>query len=122
MLLYRKYSLVSLVMRIVRLFILCIIIFGIIFLCIFFHQKTRVETETGKIQKNRYDTERLRYELIENSRRTSFVYHNREFCMREERKQGCARNISAISPLPAEIRRRDTPKATYRLPRPASVR
>jgi len=37
-----------------------------------------VETETGKIQKNRYDAEGLRYELIENGRRTSFVYHNGE--------------------------------------------
>ena len=37
-----------------------------------------METETGNIQKNRYDAEGLRYELIENGRRTSFVYHNGE--------------------------------------------
>ena len=37
-----------------------------------------METETGKVQKNRYDAEGLRYELIENGRRTSFVYHNGE--------------------------------------------
>jgi YD repeat-containing protein len=42
------------------------------------HQQTQVETETGKIQKNRYDAEGLRYELIENGRRTSFIYHNGE--------------------------------------------
>ena len=42
------------------------------------HQQTQVETETGNIQKNRYDAEGLRYELIENGRRTSFVYHNGE--------------------------------------------
>ena len=37
-----------------------------------------METETGNIQKNRYDAEGLRYELIENGRHTSFVYHNGE--------------------------------------------
>jgi RHS repeat-associated protein len=42
------------------------------------HQQTQVETETGNIQKNRYDAEGLRYELIENGRRTSFVYYNGE--------------------------------------------
>ncbi len=42
------------------------------------HQQTQVETETGKVQKNRYDAEGLRYELIENGKRTSFVYHNGE--------------------------------------------
>ena len=42
------------------------------------HQQTRVETETGNIQENQYDAEGLRYELLENGRRTSFVYHNGE--------------------------------------------
>ena len=42
------------------------------------HQQTQVETETGNIQKNRYDAVGLRYELIENGRQTSFVYHNGE--------------------------------------------
>ena len=42
------------------------------------HQQTQAETETGKVQKNKYDAEGLRYELIENGRRTRFVYHNGE--------------------------------------------
>ena len=42
------------------------------------HQQIQVETETGKVQENRYDAEGLRYELLENGRRTSFVYHNGE--------------------------------------------
>ena len=42
------------------------------------HQQTRVETETGSVQENRYDAEGLRFELLENGRRTSFVYHNGE--------------------------------------------
>ena len=42
------------------------------------HQQIRVQTETGNIQENRYDAEGLRYELLENGRRTSFVYHNGE--------------------------------------------
>ena len=42
------------------------------------HQQTRVETETGNVQENWYDSEGLRYELLENGRRTSFVYHNGE--------------------------------------------
>ena len=41
-------------------------------------QQTQVETEIGNIQKNRYDAEGLCYELVENGRRTSFVYHNGE--------------------------------------------
>ena len=42
------------------------------------HQQIRIETETGNIQENRYDSEGLRYELLEDGRRTSFVYHNGE--------------------------------------------
>lgn len=42
------------------------------------HQQTQVEIETETIQKNRYDAEGLRYELVENGKRTSFVYHNGE--------------------------------------------
>ena len=39
-------------------------------------QQIQVETQTGTIQKNRYDAESLHYDLIENGRRTNFVYHN----------------------------------------------
>ena len=42
------------------------------------HQQIRVQTETGNVQENCYDAEGLRYELLENGRRTSFVYHNGE--------------------------------------------
>ena len=56
------------------------------------HQQTQVETETGSIQKNRYDSEGLRYELLENGRRTSFVYHKGELLYERggetERSQG----------------------------------
>ena len=31
-----------------------------------------METETGSVQENRYDAEGLRFELLENGRRTSF--------------------------------------------------
>jgi len=47
------------------------------------HQQTKVETETGNVQENRYDVERLRFELLENGRRTSFVYHNGELLHEE---------------------------------------
>ncbi len=47
------------------------------------HQQTRVETETGNVQENRYDAEGLRFELVENGRRTSFVYHNGELLHEE---------------------------------------
>ena len=52
------------------------------------HQQTRVETETGNVQENRYDAEDLRFELLENGRRTSFVYHDGELLEegREEQK------------------------------------
>ena len=50
------------------------------------HQQTRVETETGDVQENRYDAEGLRFELLENGRRTSFVYHNGELLYREGRE------------------------------------
>jgi len=42
------------------------------------HQQTQVETEAGNVQENWYDSEGLRYELLENGRRISFVYHNGE--------------------------------------------
>lgn len=42
------------------------------------HQQTRIELEDGRIQKNRYDAEGLRYELLENGKSTYFVYHNGE--------------------------------------------
>ena len=50
------------------------------------HQQTRVETETGSVQENRYDAEGLRFELLENGRRTSFVYHNGELLQEEGRE------------------------------------
>ena len=52
------------------------------------HQQTQVETETGNIQKNRYDAEGLRYELIESGRRTSFIYHNGELLHEEGEEAG----------------------------------
>ena len=55
------------------------------------HQQTQVETETGNIQKNRYDVEGLRYELIENGRRTSFVYHNGEFLHEKGEEAGLSK-------------------------------
>ena len=42
------------------------------------HQQTRIETEDGRIQENKYDAEGLRYDLIENGKRTRFIYHNGE--------------------------------------------
>ena len=42
------------------------------------HQQTRIETKDGRIQENRYDAEGLRYDLIENGKRTHFIYHNGE--------------------------------------------
>ena len=51
------------------------------------HQQTRVETETGNVQENRYDAEGLRFELLENGRRTSFVYHNGELLQEEGREE-----------------------------------
>ncbi len=55
------------------------------------HQQTQVETETGKIQKNRYDAEGLRYELVENGRRTSFVYHNGELLHEKGEEAGLSK-------------------------------
>ena len=51
------------------------------------HQQTRVETETGSVQENRYDAEGLRFELLENGRRTSFVYHDGELLHEEGREE-----------------------------------
>ncbi len=35
------------------------------------HQQTRVETESGNVQENRYDVENLRFELLDNGRKNS---------------------------------------------------
>ena len=51
------------------------------------HQQTKVETERGNVQENRYDSESLRFELLENGRRTGFVYHNGEL-LHEEGREG----------------------------------
>ncbi len=51
------------------------------------HQQTRVEMENGSVQENRYDAENLRFELLENGRRTSFVYHNGELLHEEGREE-----------------------------------
>ena len=51
------------------------------------HQQTKVETENGNVQENRYDVENLRFELLENGRRTSFVYHNGELLHEEGREE-----------------------------------
>ena len=47
------------------------------------HQQTKVETESGEVQENRYDVEGLRFELLENGKRTGFVYHNGELLHEE---------------------------------------
>ncbi len=51
------------------------------------HQQTKVETESGNVQENRYDSESLRFELLENGRRTGFVYHNGELLHEEGREE-----------------------------------
>ena len=51
------------------------------------HQQNRVETENGRVQENRYDAENLRFELLENGKRTSFVYHNGELLHEEGREE-----------------------------------
>ncbi len=47
------------------------------------HRQTKVETEDGNVQENRYDSENLRFELLENGKRTSFVYHDGELLHEE---------------------------------------
>ena len=60
------------------------------------HQQTRVETENGSVQENRYDAEGLRFELLENGRRTSFVYHDGELLQEEGREeQGTSYHLGA---------------------------
>ena len=55
-----------------------------------------METETGSVQENRYDAEGLRFELLENGRRTSFVYHNGELLQEEGREeQGTSYHLGA---------------------------
>ena len=51
------------------------------------HQQTKVETENGDVQENRYDAENLRFELLENGRKTSFVYHKGELLHEEGREE-----------------------------------
>ncbi|WP_300791845.1 RHS repeat domain-containing protein [uncultured Acetatifactor sp.] len=57
------------------------------------HRQVRVEEKlsvgngTRKVQENRYDAENLRFELLEDGRCTSFVYHNGEL-LHEERREG----------------------------------
>lgn len=51
------------------------------------HRQIKVETETGHVQENCYDAENLRFELLENGRRTSFVYHRGEI-LHEEGGEG----------------------------------
>ena len=58
-------------------------------------QQTRVETETGNVQENRYDAEGLRFELLENGRRTSFVYHNGELLEAGREEQGISYHLGA---------------------------
>ena len=58
-------------------------------------QQTRVETETGNVQENRYDAEGLRFELLENGRRTSFVYHNGELLEEGREEQGTSYHLGA---------------------------
>lgn len=50
-------------------------------------QQTKLETENGNVRENRYDAERLRFELLENGRRTSFVVHNGELLHEEGREE-----------------------------------
>ena len=55
-----------------------------------------METETGNVQENRYDAEGLRFELLENGRRTSFVYHDGELLQEEGREeQGTSYHLGA---------------------------
>ncbi len=47
------------------------------------HRQTKVETEDGNVQENRYDVENLRFELLENGKRTRFIYHDGELLHEE---------------------------------------
>ncbi len=47
------------------------------------HRQTKVETKDGNVQENRYDVENLRFELLENGKRTRFVYHDGELLHEE---------------------------------------
>lgn len=57
------------------------------------HRKVRVEeglsvgNGTGKVQENRYYVENLCFELLEDGRCTSFVYHNGELLHEEAGKE-----------------------------------
>ena len=42
------------------------------------HRQIRVQTDTGDVQENHYDADNLRFELLENGKRTRFVYHDGE--------------------------------------------
>ena len=51
------------------------------------HQQIKVKTENDSVQENRYDTENLRYELLENGRKTGFVNHKGELLHEEGRAE-----------------------------------
>ena len=51
------------------------------------HRQTKVETEDGNVQENRYDSENLRFELLENGKRTRFIYHDGELLHEEGGKE-----------------------------------
>ena len=51
------------------------------------HRQTKVETENGIVQENRYDSENLRFELLENGKRTRFIYHDGELLHEEGGKE-----------------------------------
>ncbi|MDE7208038.1 MAG: hypothetical protein K2N90_12940, partial [Lachnospiraceae bacterium] len=51
------------------------------------HRQTKVETENGNVQENRYDVENLRFELLENGKRIRFVYHDGELLHEEGGKE-----------------------------------
>lgn len=51
------------------------------------HRQTKVETENGSVQENRYDVEGMRYELLENGNHTRFVYHDGELLYEEGGKE-----------------------------------
>ena len=53
---------------------------------IYIQQQTQIETEDRRIQENSYDAEGLRYDLIENGKRTRFIYHNGELLYEEEKQ------------------------------------
>ena len=51
------------------------------------HRQIKIETENGIVQENRYDVENLRFELLENGKRTRFIYHDGELLHEEGGKE-----------------------------------